>query len=922
MKNFRFLLQTATVMAALAAVWSCEKTEEPKDKEEQEQEQKPGNNNGDVNPEFTDNTYRIQDEVIAFESIAVSMVDDNICVAASPESGFTEVKDMMNSDCEYFYAAINPLLLGIEFNLKEEKSLFTFISTISGAKLQQVTSENNEEIKEGKCRITYAEDELNLSAVITLADDTTIELLIKTKAELSINQNIIGRGDERKVLRTVFYKEQNETTYLFMTPANISYFSELDIATWYMYVAVPSNLADGKEVNVSDLSTGDKFMFGIVDNVNADKNIEITDAGKINGFFAIRNDGKEAYQITVSFTADGIQYSARFNGNGISADKEAPVEVKEEFFKCDGTEQVIESAELIKGEETWRLALNLDNGKKAVVTMSESFWAKGGILGFSQDKNMSVAYDGTTYSKANGYSGTITVHLDEEAGTVEIEFTNYSGLEFYYKGGYTVRENVAPFKLRVYDVSAVTATVEVEPADAKSPYYMDIITASNYEQARIHGFDDYMSYVLENLEGQFGKSRKEIVEMITSYGNDGFIVTTLIPESRYYAFAVGINEEGMTTTEPVFQEFTTSEAETSANTLAITASDITSTTVKLMVEASTEDPYIFAVEPVSCLEGMSDEEIADYIIQSNIAWGGLDEITYSGSINTDYLGKAGWEYAAVAFGYENGSVTTDVSKTIFRLDDSGAPEDCTFAFGQEFEGWEMRVSITPSDDSVVYICNYIKKSDLDALTVATGNVQSAFKECLETLIEDMIADLGTRARVVDLISTMGAQEFTTKFEYSTEYIQWAVPVDQDGRPTAGFSFSEIFTSPEEKFSDATLTLKSYRVFNGDDLAALYSEFKSAKGYAVVELVVEPSPEAVEWRSYIAMEDISDRSREVVIKNLEIAPTQNNLTVQYITAFWGTNTIMGVAKDAAGDYGDLLLEVINIDKHNVVPAELL
>lgn len=920
MKKFRFLLQTAAVMAALAAVWSCEKTEEPKDKGEQ---QRPGNNNGNVNPEFKDNSYRIQNEVIAFESIAVSMVDDNICVAASPESGFTEVEDMMNSDCEYFYAAINPLLLGIEFNLKEEKSLFTVISTISGAKLQEVTSENNEEIKEGKCRITYAEDELNLSAIITLADDTTIELLIKTKAELSINQNIIGRGDERKVLRTVFYKEQNETTYLFMTPANISYFSELSVATWYMYLAVPSKLADGKEVNISEMSAGSNFMFGIVDNVNAENSIEITDTGVLQGSFTINNDGKEAYQITVSFTADGIQYSARFNGNGISADKEAPVEVKEEFFKYDGTEQVIESAELIKGEETWRLALNLDNGKKAVVTMSQSSWVKGGVFGFSQDKNMSVAYDGTTYSKANGHSGTLTVYLDEEAGTVETEFTNYSGLEFYYKGRYTVTEKVAPFKLKVYDVSAVTATVEVEPLDVNAPYYTDIITASDFDQASIYGFNDYMNYLLDKLQGQLGKSKAEVVEIISSYGNDGFITTTLTPQTKYYAFAVGIDAEGMTTTELVYQEFTTSEAEISGNMLTITPADATATLATLDVSATTDDPYIFAIEPVTSLEGMSDEEIADYVIQSNIAWGGLEEITYTGNMRTEYEGKAGWEYAAVAFGYENGSITTDVSKTLFRMAEGGNPIDCTFSFTQEFQDWEMNVRITPSDDTVVYVCNLVKKSDLDALIDATGDVQSALGECLESLIEDIQADLGTRARAIDLISAMGTQGFTTKFEYSTEYVQWAVPVNQDGTPAAQFSFGETFTTPAEKFSDASLTIKSWRYFDGTELAALDpQQFKGAKGYAVVELVVEPSPEAVEWRSYIAMEDLSDRTREVIIKNIEIAPTQKNLRTQYIVTYWGTNTIMGVAKDAAGEYGELLLEVIELNEDGALDASQL
>lgn len=49
---------------------------------------------------------------------------------------------------------------------------------------------------------------------------------------------------------------------------------------------------------------------------------------------------------------------------------------------------------------------------------------------------MSVSYDGNVYSKADGYSGTLTVYLNEADSTVETEFTNYDDCEFYYCGEY------------------------------------------------------------------------------------------------------------------------------------------------------------------------------------------------------------------------------------------------------------------------------------------------------------------------------------------------------------------------------------------------------------------------------------------------------------------------------------------------------
>ena len=90
----------------------------------------------------------------------------------------------------------------------------------------------------------------------------------------------------------------------------------------------------------------------------------------------------------------------------------------------------------------------------------------------------------------------------------------------------------------------------------------------------------------------------------------------------------------------------------------------------------------------------------------------------------------------------------------------------------------------------------------------------------------------------------------------------------------------------------------------------------------MDLEVEPSASAVQWWSYIALEDLTDRSREVIIKNVLSAPTEQGLTRQLIVAYWGVNTIMGVAQDADGAYGELMLEVIDLKKDGVSPASEL
>lgn len=875
------------------------------------------------------NTYIIgEKDVISFKSTALMMVGENIAIAASAEEGYTDVTSIMGESSEFFYAAVSPLLLNKEIDLKTEKSLFTVISTLAKAQLETVAPGETSEITGGKCKATLDDGRFTFKAELTLADKTCLRVHItadESDSPIVINENLIGRGDDIKPLRAAFYKEADGLTYLFFTPGNIQYFEELSIVTYYSYMVIPTDLANGKPVEFAGIGKNQTIMFGIVDNVNDDNSFDIDNSTlkEISGFFNITCSDEGRYKALINLEREGVSYYIAFDGECISADLAMPEPERENEFSFEKEKMGIDAVTLRKRDEVWHLTMKISNGKPVVITMSKRFFEDGGTFGFSQDPNMSVEYDGVIYSKANGYSGTLTMQLDEEAGTVETEFTNYKNLNFYYKGDYTLDDGIAPFTLKVSDISSVSATVEVQPFDTGSPYYMDIITASNFEQAQQYGFDDYMAFLLETLETQTGKSRQEVVEMISSYGNDGFIVTTLRPETDYYAVAVGIDESGMTTTDVVYEAFKTLEQIESGNLLEITTSDVTATTSKINVIATNDDPYILAVEPTNCLAGLDNDAIAEYIIQSNIAWGGLEQITYTGTQQIEFEGKAGWKYSVIAFGYQGGAVTSDVTVYELAMGEGGDPASCTFDFGFDTEEWEMYLDVKPSMDDVVYICNIVKKSDLDVLTDLTGSEQKALNECLETLVEEMIADCGSRERVIDLISMMGNQQFNIKYEYDTEYVQWAVPVDQDGNPAAEFSVSKVFRTPEATKSDASLSLVGYRVFNGTDLAALYpSEFKVAKGYAVVELEVKPSESAVWWRSYIAMDDLTDRTEQTIIKNIMMAPTQDGLTKQYIVSFWGVNTIMGVAKDADGKYGPLLLEVINLDENNVTPATAL
>lgn len=473
-----------------------------------------------------------------------------------------------------------------------------------------------------------------------------------------------------------------------------------------------------------------------------------------------------------------------------------------------------------------------------------------------------------------------------------------------------------PFTIDVKDVTATMVTVEVTPLDAKAGYYMDVLSEPNWLEAQRSGIDSYLTWMIGNLTEQQGLELNEAIELITSYGNDGFYLTTLNPDFNYYAIAVGIDDRGVATTEVVSVPFRTLPAPQSDNLLDVTITGPEEGVFTIDVTTTNEDPYVVTTYPRIVTGEIPDEEIAAWVISNNMAWGAIEQITYTGNQTLRESGKSGWEYEVIAFGYSAGLATTSVIRTGYTAPESGDPAACTFDMNLEFKDFDMIATVNPSDDSVVYISDVMEEVYYQAMLAQFNSEEEALQANLEAMIHSYELELGSRAEVVEMITTMGSLHYSMRYKALTEYRQWCVPVDAEGKPTAPFSVGEKFMSPNEVNSDVSLSLKSWTCYNGTDLYNLDPvKYKGFKGYAAVLLEVEPSEGAVDWWSYIALDDLTDRARVTIINNLLLAPTEKNLTTQLIACYWGTNTIMGVAKDADGNYGPLLMEVIELSKEN-------
>jgi len=126
-----------------------------------------------------------------------------------------------------------------------------------------------------------------------------------------------------------------------------------------------------------------------------------------------------------------------FVGECVSVDL-AP-EVKSNYLLFDNKEYSISAATLTKGESVWSVEFVTSSGKNLLLTAPAKCF-DGNTYGFSQSADLTLSYDGITYSKANGYSGSLTAEYDATNQSLTAEFSNYDNLQFSYAGSVTVVE--------------------------------------------------------------------------------------------------------------------------------------------------------------------------------------------------------------------------------------------------------------------------------------------------------------------------------------------------------------------------------------------------------------------------------------------------------------------------------------------------
>ena len=388
---------------------------------------KPGQGNQDV--VLDANTYAVDKDKSTFGSVELTNLGEYICIAATPAEGVQSFDAVFEQD-EFFYVAISPLLNGKEFDLMTENNLYTVMSTLEGAFLETVAPDMKEEIKEGKCLFDYKDGKATVEIRLTLTDGT--KLAAKMEAEepgIVVNENIFAIGGDEKPVRTAFYLKEDGLTTLYLTPAGIEYFEDISITTYYAYIVLDDTQCNGRALDVSDIVAvgyGDNFNEIYVDSR------EVSAKGSLK-VFADPSDASH-YQVSADITFGGTTLKLRYDGNAIDA----------------GTKEVVKN-EVIYNGNTYAITnviLNMQPDPVSLTCIVMIFTERGDMVkinlpvnfldgnahGFSQSPDLYMDYDGQRYSKATGYSGTITVA--EDGDTIRIDATNYDNLKITYEGPY------------------------------------------------------------------------------------------------------------------------------------------------------------------------------------------------------------------------------------------------------------------------------------------------------------------------------------------------------------------------------------------------------------------------------------------------------------------------------------------------------
>lgn len=491
------------------------------------------------------------------------------------------------------------------------------------------------------------------------------------------------------------------------------------------------------------------------------------------------------------------------------------------------------------------------------------------------------------------------------------------------------------FDIDISELSASSFTMAVTASDPKADFFFSLMEEEwvaqweNQEEA----CREYLAWIVRYYRNK-GASVADIYEHFVCRGADKDVFDKLRPEKTYYAFAVGITTDFLPNTKPAIEEVVTKALVPSANTFAVEFDRITFNSVSGTITPSNDDQYFWTVQRKADVDGAASEEEMMWGLGEMYEESGLLEEALHTGVSTiegiDYLSPDS-DYYLLVFGW-NGGPTTKLTKKEIHTEPAGVnAEDLTVEFEVAEITYKSATVVTKPNIGVYYYSDIIEAEVFEERVAEAGDRDAAIVAMLDESLAWGAEFAGCeKPEWAPNVASIGEDSYTyDRLEPQTDYVVMAVSLDLETGEAAypkGF-VSEVFTTEERVFSDASVTFTPGKYYDGDALADIdATKYGKMRGMAVLCYELQPNAAASEWCSTIMEGDATEwgLSDDDVIDMLVTYggdEVRVNARTGVFVCLWDTAfSCMAVAMDLNANFGHAVITPFMLDKKGVSPAQ--
>lgn len=470
-----------------------------------------------------------------------------------------------------------------------------------------------------------------------------------------------------------------------------------------------------------------------------------------------------------------------------------------------------------------------------------------------------------------------------------------------------------PFTLTLSNIVVNGVEMAVVPTDKKSRYYYDVISKAVLTASHGDSFDTYIDNMIKAAVEQNEGSLPKALEAISTIGDARYGFSTLVPNTDYIAFAIGIGDDGKPASRVVQKEFKTLDNSVDMTfAINVTAKyydgfDFTIT------PSNGEYPYYTTFRSAGKYKGLTDDQIITKILEEDT---GLIQMRARPGVyvyDNENVWNTATDHYVFVFGFADGVPTTPLAKFEIKTESIPVPAGSSFKF--DVTGILVRsanVEVTPDVDKAMYMWDIMDET-----------MYQKYKADIPAFVQLYVHEVYTN---LDRMLSRGpaGNLYSRKLTPNTKYYVWAAYMDQFGAVMGDIKLVEAFTTLPSETNDMKISSEVKKYFNGDDLfnkdPILYAQ---AKGMAYVPITFSVPKEAPLWYAVMVSEEASDPTDNISDADMAFALETGagiwcNVGGIYFCEWDKDHTALGVIVARNDSYGKVLRDKYKFTKAGASP----